>query len=139
MLELLIAGYKDIKIDSFELKSKNNNNYSIETIEYLNKKYQNADIYMVIGSDLIGDLCNWKDWSKITKNVKLVCIKRAGYMIGAKLKNIKYINDVNLDISSSYIKKLIFSKNKKTKVEISQYITKNVSEYIFKNLKINLC
>ena len=65
MLELLVQDKSNIDIDLFELKSKNNISYSINTVKYLNKKYQKSDIYMVLGSDLIDNLDSWKDWSKM--------------------------------------------------------------------------
>ena len=138
MLELLIKEEKRIEIDLFELRSESEISYSIETIKYLNKKYQESDIYMVLGSDLISNLNSWKNWGEIKKRVKLICFNRSGYIIKNKLKNIKYITDVDLNVSSSYIKEKILSKNT-NRLQISKYMTKDVSEYIFKKLKMGSC
>ncbi len=139
MLKLLIRKEKNIEIDSFELKSEKEISYSIDTIRYLNKKYPNSKIYMVLGSDLIKNLISWKNWDEIKQNVRLVCVERDGYVIKNKSQNIKYIADVNLEVSSSYIRKIIFSKNKNNYLDMSKYITRDIYGYIFKKAKVSSC
>ena len=34
---------------------------------------------MIVGSDLINNLDQWKDWNKIEEKVNVVCFKRLGY------------------------------------------------------------
>tara|TARA_B100001540_G_scaffold177123_1_gene156297 strand:+ start:90 stop:653 length:564 start_codon:yes stop_codon:yes gene_type:complete len=100
-----------IIIDSFELESKSDVNYSIDTIKYLIKKYKPCSLYMVIGQDILKSLSDWKDWSIVQKMVKIVCVNRPGYNynsnvdINIKIKNI----DINLD--STLIRSKIQSNN----------------------------
>ena len=58
---------------------------------------------------------------------------------GFKSQNIKYIADVNLEVSSSYIRKIIFSKNKNNYLDMSKYITRDIYGYIFKKAKVSSC
>ena len=139
MLRLLVGAEKNIEIDLFELTSENEISYSIDTIRHLSKKYPKSNICMVLGSDLISNLSSWRNWTEIEQKVGLVCIERDGYIIKNKLKNIKYITDVNLDVSSSLIKEFILSKNKDNYLEISKFMTKDVYEYIFKKSRMSLC
>lgn len=139
MLKLLVGTEKNIEIDLFELKSENEISYSIETIRYLSEKYPKSDICMVLGSDLISNLSSWRNWNEIKQKVELICVERDGHFIKKRLKNIKYITDVNLDVSSSFIKELILSENKNNYLEISKYMTKDMYEYIFKKSRMSLC
>ena len=53
MLELLIdkEDKKKVLIDNFEINSKSIPNYTIDTINYLQNKFEKAIIHMVIGGD----------------------------------------------------------------------------------------
>ena len=132
MLSLLIDDYENIEIDSFELSSEDHISYSVSTIKYLTNKYHNAEISMVIGADLINELSDWKDWATIKNSVKIICINRPKYIIKEKLKYIKYIDDIDVNISSSYIRNLIASKNKQNLLRISDYITNDIFKYIIR-------
>ena len=93
---------KKIIVDSFELESKSNVSYSIDTIKYLTKKYQSCSLYMVIGQDILKNLNDWKDWSMIQEMVKIVCVSRPGYDYNSNIDI-----QINKDIIINKINKLI--------------------------------
>jgi nicotinate-nucleotide adenylyltransferase len=52
MLKLLFGRYRDIEISTHEVFVKNKIvSYTIDTLKYFHKKYPNAHLYFVIGSD----------------------------------------------------------------------------------------
>jgi len=130
MLELLIdkEDKKKVLIDNFEINSKTIPNYTIDTINYLQNKFEKAIIYMVIGGDQYNNLKNWKDYKNIIKKVKIICFDRKI----VEFKNDKKINfiDFNHDISSTLIRKKISSGKVNN---IQKYLTEDVNRLICDN------
>ena len=92
---------------------------SIDILNYLIKAKQLRSIYFIIGSDNLIKFHKWKNWKRIVKLTKLVVFSRRGYdkksreSIVVKYlnkKNIIYINNKLIDISSSNIKKNYYNK-----------------------------
>ena len=90
---------------------------SINQINYLIKKKKVKDIYFIIGSDILIELHRWKSWKKLVKLTKLVVFSRKGYdkksknsivVKYLKNKNIIYIRNRPIIISSTLIRKKIF-------------------------------
>ena len=87
---------------------------SINLINYFVKKKKIKNIYFIIGSDILIELHKWKSWKKLVKLTNLVVFSRKGYdkkskkSIVAKYlknKNITYINNKPIVISSTSIRK----------------------------------
>tara|TARA_Y100001970_G_C14221259_1_gene852820 strand:- start:1301 stop:1891 length:591 start_codon:yes stop_codon:yes gene_type:complete len=113
-----------VAIDLFEVKSEAKVNYSIDTINYLMKKYEPSSLYMVIGQDLLKDIKKWKDWDKIKEMVKIVCVHRPGYDHDTDIDITIKINDLSKDIDSTSIRNKIKMKslNSLEKIMPSQLI-----------------
>tara|TARA_Y100000588_G_scaffold379682_1_gene462282 strand:- start:1869 stop:2444 length:576 start_codon:yes stop_codon:yes gene_type:complete len=110
MLKLLIKSIDfPISIDSWEM-DRMEINYTYDTIKYLKKKYPDSKLFMVIGGDQMGKFNKWKNYKKIMDMVQLVLFKRPNYEV-KMLKDMKvnYISDMELDISSSSIRRKINS------------------------------
>ena len=89
---------------------------SINLVNYFIKKKVN-NIYFIIGSDILIELHKWKSWKKLVKLTKLVVFSRKGYdkkgknsivVKYLKNKNIIYIRNRPIIISSTLIRKKIF-------------------------------
>jgi len=131
MLHLMFDNSK-VEIDDFELVS-NKKNYTIYTIEYLYKKYNNSILNMVIGLDQLQKIESWYKYDKVIKKVNIYCFNRNNTNIDKSLlqiKNIKFIKDFNCEISSSLIRKNI---NNLDKNELKKFLHKDVILYIKKN------
>ena len=109
MLDLLFAKYK-VKIDLFEINSKNNVSYTYNTIKYLQEKYNGFSLTMILGEDQLFDLRKWYNYEYIIENVDIFCFKR--------------IKKNNLE---------------STKIELKNLIKKDLSKFnnIFKNFSYN--
>ena len=93
---------------------------SIDTINFLIKKKKLLNIHFIIGSDILIELHKWKSWKKLLKLTKLVVFSRKGYgkrskySIVAKYlknKNIIYINNKHIKISSTTLKRKLKKKS----------------------------
>ena len=86
----------------------------INVINYLRKTKSQNDLYLILGSDNLLNFHKWKSWKKIVKLTKLVVFSRKGYDKKSKesivvkylnKKNIVFVNNKQINISSTNIKK----------------------------------
>ena len=132
MLRLIFDSSK-VNIDEFELKS-NNINYTYLTIRYLRKKYKDASLTMVLGLDQLLNFKNWKNNEEIIDSVNILCFNRYSKLEfnrkNMNFNNIKFIDNFNIEISSSSIREKIknFHLNQCIKT-----LDKKVLEYIKKH------
>ncbi len=108
-----------------------NKKYSYQLINLITKKYQNSQIFFLIGSDNVKSFHKWKNYSQIINACTLVVINRPGYydvfrksfffknyskFMKKNLKHFKsvpqkvwiYISDKGKKISSSNIKNRLY-------------------------------
>ncbi|WP_428054097.1 nicotinate (nicotinamide) nucleotide adenylyltransferase [Candidatus Avelusimicrobium stercoris] len=79
MLKQAFAGFgKNIVFDDYELK-QGGKTYTYQLVQYLKKRYDNPEIYLLVGTDCLNDLHNWKNPDYIFENAVVVAGKRKGY------------------------------------------------------------
>ena len=103
---------KEVKIKIKYLEDKVKSNGTVDLIKYLIKKNKNTEFFFIIGSDNLINLHKWKNWKLLTKLLKLVVFSRKDYDIKArksvitqKVKNIIFIKNKPINISSTQIRK----------------------------------
>lgn len=110
MIELAIEEVKNkkIKVSDFE-KRKNKKSTTIDTIKKIRQEYPKKEFYWVIGSDLLSELENWKNYEELIKKAKFLIVKRYGYEIDSLPPNSDYIKDfeAKTKVSSTEIRKKI--------------------------------
>ena len=74
MLEIISSDLENIEIEQFEIKSSSKVSFTIDSVEYLTKKYHKCNLYMIV-VDLINNPSNWKDWNKIKEKLMLFALK----------------------------------------------------------------
>ena len=113
-----IKKYKKIKI--LYLDDKIKSSHTINVINYFRKIKKQKNLCLILGSDNLLNFHKWKSWKKIVKLTKLVVFSRKGYDKKSKesivvkylnKKNIIYINNKLINISSSSIKKNYLKKS----------------------------
>ncbi len=92
----LLLPYKNVKIIDYEMK-QNRPVSTIETIEYINKKYHPEKLYLIIGADNLKSLKKWQDYERLKKDVEFVIATRGEIKIPKNLKKL----EVNANISST--------------------------------------
>jgi len=89
-------------------------------INYFRKIKKQKNLCLILGSDNLLNFHKWTSWKKIAKLTKLVVFSRKGYDKKSKesivvkylnKKNIIYINNKLINISSSSIKKNYLKKS----------------------------
>ena len=88
---------------------------SIKLIKYL-KKRGNYNVFFIIGADNLINLHKWKNFKELIKLTKLVVFSRKGFdtkakksviMRNLKRKNIKFIKNFKVNISSTQLRNKI--------------------------------
>ena len=112
-----VKKYKKIKV--LYLDDKIKSSHTINVINYFRKIKKQKNLCLILGSDNLLNFHKWKSWKKIVKLTKLVVFSRKGYDKKSKestvvkylnKKNIVYINNKLINISSSNIKKNYLKK-----------------------------
>ncbi len=128
MLNCALESMKNIMIDTFEINS-NRIVYTIETLDYLQGKYSNANIRLIIGADSFNNLNKWKKSDYIAKKYGFIVVNRQNIKIDMNSKFIKYSKFSNFTgtISSTQIR-----ENIKKGMDVRSLLNKNVLDYIKK-------
>tara|TARA_Y100001970_G_C13940040_1_gene702700 strand:+ start:58 stop:627 length:570 start_codon:yes stop_codon:yes gene_type:complete len=128
MLELLTININyNIIIEEKEINNSKVS-YTIDTIDYLKKKFCNYQITMALGLDQLLDLHNWKAYEQIMKNVNIIGFNRPNIDRSPirELKKIKFYDDLNIITSSSVIREKISNDQfpvEDLTPEVAKYIT----------------
>ena len=108
----LVINNKKIKVLFIDDKIKSSR--TIDVIDYFRNVKKQKNLYLILGSDNLLKFHKWTSWKKIVKLTKLIVFSRKGYDKKSKesivvkylnKKNIVYINNKLIDVSSSNIKK----------------------------------
>lgn len=79
MLKQAFAKFgKNIIFDDYELR-QGGKTYTYQLVQYLQKRYDHPEIYLLVGTDCLNDLHNWKNPHVIFNNATVVAGKRKGY------------------------------------------------------------
>jgi len=114
----LLLPYKKAKIVDYELR-RHRPVATIETVQYLKKKYKLDKIYLIIGADNLAPLHKWRDYDTLRKMVEFVVATRGEVEIPKKMKKL----DISVDISSTALRK------KPIKAYLPQRIADDIMHY----------
>ena len=114
MLKLAIKNYEELEVDDIEIK-ESRRLFAVDAFEILKNSYYNEKIemYLIMGSDNFKKMPNWKDYNKIKDEYKYIVIDRE-----------------EKEISSTKIRSMI----KNNDINVREYISKEVYEYILENV-----
>ena len=112
MSKKILKNYKDIKVLYLDNKIKSSK--TIKVVNYFLKSKKRNSLCLILGADSLQNFHKWTNWKKIVKVVKLIVFSRKGYNKKSKnsivvkylnKKNIVFVNNKLINISSSDIKK----------------------------------
>lgn len=128
LVQLALEDQVKIKANSTEFNLPRPS-YTIDTLTYLSQKYPQHNFSIIIGSDSYLNIKKWKNYESLIENYQIYIYPRPGFEILDPLsKNINIVEAPFLDISSTYIRKLIVEEK-----AITYLLPKNVEEYIIEN------
>ncbi len=112
MVNLAIEGNNKLKASNIEFNLPQPS-YTIDTMTHLKERYQKHEFALVMGGDNLASLPKWKNYERLIENYQIYVYKRPTHEVTdlAEHPNITMCEAPMLDISSSYIRKLIRDKN----------------------------
>lgn len=133
MVEMAISDFEDFNISDYEIK-KQGYSYTYETLKEFKSK--DNELYFITGADCLLNIEKWKNPEGIFKLSTFVVFNRGGYdnkkLIHQKDKiekkyntTIKFLDIINLEISSSMIRERI-----KEDKRVDFFLCKEVADYI---------
>lgn len=143
MVNLATSSNDDFLVWDIEIK-KEEKTYTVDTLRYLKKAYDNIDIFFITGADAICDIETWKNVEENFKLATFIAATRPGISLLRsqekieKLKN-KYNAKIisvyvpSLDISSTYIRDQL-KENKSIRYLVPEYVENYISKSsLYKN------
>jgi len=140
MMKLVLRSYAPAgaQISDYELKSKSEVNYTIDTVRYFLKKYPTSKFYLLIGGDQVNKFPEWKDAAVLAELTQIVFVPRPGILISEDI--VYQYNMINLnylesgEVSSTAVRmgmSLDLPKEVQNYIEKKRlYFVKKVSEYV---------
>lgn len=133
MVEKAIASYDGFEISDYEIQ-KSGYSYTYETIEKF--KTDDCELFFITGADCLMDIEKWKFPERILELCTFVVFARGGYNNIKSLEqkkyiekkyntNIKFLDIIDLEISSSMIRKRI-----KDNKRVDFFMPKDVLDFI---------
>ena len=77
MLELAIAGEPDFEICRYEV-DREETSYTVDTLRWFRSQFPEAELYLLVGADMLNDLPNWREAGEICRLAQPVGVKRGG-------------------------------------------------------------
>ena len=127
LTQLAIEKEKNFRASNVEF-SLPKPSYTIDTLTYLSEKYPQHEFSIIMGGDSFQNIEKWKNYKLILNNYPIFIYQRPGFEINLSLsKKITLLNAPLLDISATYIRKLI--SEKKLKIPNNQTFCDNLNKY----------
>lgn len=95
MLALALKDFDKVKINTIELDSLDDKNFTIDTIKKLKESHLDVQFYYIMGMDQAQNFHRWKEAKEISELVQLVTFDRVGYTSN---ENIDIYHFIHLDI-----------------------------------------
>ncbi len=129
ILKLALKGNPFFKLSNIELKRKKPS-YSLDTIKYFKKKFQNDNLFFILGSDAFNEIDTWYKFSEILNIIDIIVMTREEFhcnesfmkKLGYKSKKDYFINKNDRKVYFQSVTRLYISSSK-----IRKYISQNLS------------
>lgn len=140
MLKLAFGEVEKAEISDYEEK-KGGVSYTYETLEYFRRENEGAELYFLMGEDMINDFPTWKNPDVISSLATLVFVRRSDDFTGGEEteKSIEHIKKtygakiIELDFCGSDDSSSKIRVYSKLGLSIAPFTDKRVVEYISKN------
>ena len=109
MIELAIKESENprLHISLFEIESKEETNYSIDTVRYFKETYPDSKLYLLIGTDQVNKFHKWKECDELAELAQIVLFERPGFDLDQENLdrfNIEILKGDLVDVSSTDIR-----------------------------------
>jgi nicotinate-nucleotide adenylyltransferase len=130
MLKLVIEDHTRFELSDVEIK-RGGISYTIDTVRWFQESasWRGAVFYLIIGSDSLYDIKNWKHPEKILSSIQVLVIERPGFERGKieekYSKHVQWVSVPQMQISSTEIRKRVREKK-----SIRYWVPRKVETYI---------
>lgn len=139
MLKLLCNNEKNIFVSNITLNEVNNLK-AIDIFKIINNKYENDNVYFIMGADNFVQIHKWKDFEELVGNFKIIIVKRDDININNIILENKILEN-NKDnfhiVDMDNVESQIDSTEIRSKIEkgenVQEYLNINVYNYIKSN------
>ena len=77
MLELATAGHESFCISRYEV-DHGGVNYTVDTLRHFRAEHPEAELFFLLGADMLFDLPHWRETNQVCELATLVVVRRAG-------------------------------------------------------------
>lgn len=77
MLELAIAGHEAFSVNRYET-DRGGVNYTVNTLAHFHEEYPQAELFFLLGADMLHDLPRWRESAKVCELATIVAVCRPG-------------------------------------------------------------
>lgn len=137
MCKLAVNNINNIEVSDIEIKRKGKS-YTVDTLRQLNVIYPDAQLFLIMGADMFLSLHTWKNFEEIFSRAIICAVPRdndsidelISYSKSMECCNIRVIiaEEFMMNVSSTIIR-----GNVANSVPITDMVSKEVEEYIYKN------
>ncbi|HCA43492.1 MAG TPA: nicotinate (nicotinamide) nucleotide adenylyltransferase [Bacteroidetes bacterium] len=134
MAKLAFGNDKNFEVSDIEIKNTSEKSYTVDTLIKLKELYKKdfVNLYLILSTDNLIEFPKWKNPEKLFLLSEVICVNRPGYYINEVKseysQRVKYLNVLNLEISSTIIREHI-----RFKKSIKYLVHPEVENYIYKN------
>ncbi len=89
MCKIATDDFENVEVYDIELK-RDGKSFTIDTVNSLQKVYNNHKLALTVGGDMLISFNKWKDYKEILNKCILVTFKRAG------ISDVDYLNGINM-------------------------------------------
>lgn len=100
MAKLAFAGISGCEVSPYELNA-GGTSYTCRTVAHFKQKYPDAQLYWLVGADMLKDFYTWKEPDVILSMAELVACGREGERVSFKKEQLRFLQ--------SFIKVFAFS------------------------------
>ena len=139
MLNLAIGNFRRLEIDFTEVDSVKLT-YTYETVEKIKSRYQDKELFLLIGADNLEDFKNWKNQRSIMENCSLLVVNRNNSSIDEIIESNEILTEFKdkiieapieeIEISSTEVRNRIASNELEG---LENLVDKEVIDYIIEN------
>lgn len=139
MLNLAIGNFRRLEIDFTEVDSIKLT-YTYETVEKIKSRYQDKELFLLIGADNLEDFKNWKNQRSIMENCSLLVVNRNNSSIDEIIESNEILTEFKdkiieapieeIEISSTEVRNRIASGELEG---LENLVDKEVIDYIVEN------
>lgn len=132
MCELAFQGLRNIQVSAADIE-RAGTTYTIDTVRDIESSYPEAEIHVVIGTDALATLREWKDFDTLSSHVIFDVVARQGFNHAAPSDISFTLHEiVTPDVSSSAIRNLVKRPNFEPHM-LDGLVSVQVQDFIVKN------